>query len=77
MFDCDNVYVIHLFFDSCCDSLYIVHLFCGCAAVVVKHTILRNKVSIVIVEPGQAVVLEMGIMLGNRPVMQCKIQRGT
>ena len=49
---CNNVYIIHLFYDSCCDSVYIVHLICGCAAVVVKHTILRNKGYIVIVEPG-------------------------
>ena len=32
-------------------------------------TVLRNRFSIVIVEPGYAVVLAMGIMLGNRPVM--------
>ena len=49
---CDNVYIIHLFYDSCCDSVYTVHLFCGCAAVVVKYIILRNKGYIAIVEPG-------------------------
>ena len=63
------MYIIHLLYDSCCDSLYIVHLFCSCAAVVVKYAILRNKGYIVIVEPGEAVVLAMGIMLGTRPVM--------
>ena len=49
--------------------MYILNLFCGCAAVVVKYTILRNKGYIVIVEPGLAVVLAMGIMLDNRPVI--------
>ena len=53
-----NIYVLvtmcilYIYFMTFVVSLYIVHLFCGCAAVVAKHTILRNKVYIVIVEPG-------------------------
>ena len=50
--ECDNVYIIHLFYGYTIVIVNIIHLFYDYAIVVVIATILRNKGYIAIVEPG-------------------------
>ena len=62
-------YLCFFFKITLCNNVNIIHVFYIYSTAVVLATILCNRFSIAIVEPGWAVVLAIGIVLGNRPAM--------